>query len=344
LTQQETIAEVGEFGLIERLEKVLESEGLKAEGTALGIGDDAAVLRVREGWEVLVTCDALVQGRHYLLEFTTPTDLGRRAMAVNLSDIGAMGGVPRHAVVSLGLRRNTPVEHVEAMYRGFAMELRPYGAAIVGGNLTMVEGGAFIDVTLLGEVEAGRAIRRSTARAGDAVLVTGCPGQAAAGLRLLKEAGDARALQEHPLVQVLTRPQARAREGRKAALTGRLSAMIDTSDGFLGDLGHVCAESKVGARLFAERVPVSQALRQVAEKWGEDPLELFLRPSDDYELILTCKPEHVQEVREVITGVSQVGVAEVGVLTDRGGEIVLVQEGEERRLSGKGWDHFAVEG
>ena len=339
----ETIADIGEFALIGYLQQVIEREGDAAPGAVLGIGDDAAVLQVREGCELLVTGDALVEGQHYVPEYTTPRDLGSRAMSVNLSDIGAMGGQPLFALVSLGLRGETPVVEVENMYRGMVQALNPHSAAIVGGNTTLVDGKQFIDVTLMGEVEAGKAVRRSSASVGDAILTTGFPGQAAAGLRLLKENGYSPQLAEHPLVRAYTRPPARAREGRQLGLSGWLTAMIDTSDGFLGDLGHLCEGSGVGAVLYTEMLPMSPELVLAAESWEAEPIDLFFSLSDDYELIFTCRPEHVQEVKDCIARISEVMVSQVGEITARKGEIALISsKGESRLLQVLGWDHFAT--
>ena len=339
----ETVADIGEFALIEYLQELIRSEGGTAPGAVLGIGDDAAVLRVGEGCELLVTGDALVEGQHYVPEYITPRDLGSRAMSVNLSDIGAMGGQPLFALVSLGLRGDTPVGEVENIYRGMVQILNPHGAAIVGGNTTLVDGAQFIDVTLMGEVEAGRAVRRSTASVGDAILTTGFPGQAAAGLRLLKENEYSPQLAEHPLVRAYNRPPARAREGRQVGLSGWPSAMIDTSDGFLGDLGHLCEESRVGAVLHEERLPMSPELVLVAESWDAKPIDLFFSPSDDYELIFTCRPEYVQKVKDCIARISEVVVSQVGEITARKDEIALISsKGESGLLQGQGWDHFAT--
>ena len=148
----------------------------------------------------------------------------------------------------------------------------------------------FIDITLIGEVEQGKGVRRSGARPGDAILVTGYPGQSAAGLQLLLHGPDDPELLDHPLVRVYNTPSHRAQLGEAIARTGCATAMIDTSDGFLGDLGHICEESKVGAELFKEKIPVSEDLREAARVLGRDPYDFFLGESDDYELVITCRP------------------------------------------------------
>lgn len=339
-TVDKKVAEIGEFALIGRLHQVLAREGRQPPGLSLGIGDDAALLLPQPGCQWAVTCDVLAEGRHYLSEYLSAFQLGRRAMAVNLSDIAAMGGQPRYALVALGLRGDTLVAEVEEWYRGFAAALNPWDAAIVGGNMTRVEGSQFISITMMGELAPGRALRRSGARPGEAVLVTGYPGQAAAGLQLLQRETGA-GLEDHPLVRAYADPTPRVAEGRALADRGLVSAAIDTSDGFLGDLGHLCAASGAGARLWSGRLPLSPALCQAAADLGRAPLSWFLGPSDDYELILTCAPEQVAAVVSCLGEVSQVPVHQVGVLTPQPGRLELEgEDGSLRLLEPRGWDHF----
>jgi len=337
-----TVADVGEFRLIERLHHVLEQEGVIASGVTLGIGDDTASFLPPAGYELLITCDCVVEGRHYLPDFITPVELGRRAMAMNISDIGAMGGKPLYAVVSLGLRADMLVADVEKLYRGFMAELNPFGASVIGGNLTKSDQVTFIDITLIGRIEVGTCIKRSTAQPGDTILVTGYPGQSAGGLRLLLQSPDSRVLRGHPLVQAYTAAAHRAREGRAVAKTGLATAMIDTSDGFLGDLGHICQDSGVGAVLIQEALPLNDNLRQVASQFVIDPYELVLGDSDDYELIITCRPEHIGRIRTAISSVSPVAVHDVGTITDTAtGVTLMLPDGTRRDVSAHGWDHFA---
>ena len=341
----ETLAEIGEFGLIDRIDRLLREDGMSGQGVTVGIGDDTAAFRPRPGVEILVTCDCMVEGRHFLPEHISPMALGRRAMAMNISDIGAMGGRPLYALVSLGLRSEMRVADVEAMYRGFLQELNPFGAAVIGGNLTKAADASFIDVTLIGEVEAGGAVRRSTARPGDAVLVTGYPGQAAAGLQLLLMAASPGEILDHPLVRAYSEPGHRAREGRAVGESRCATAMIDTSDGFLGDLGHICEESGVGVDLIRDQLPVSADLVRGASQLSRDPHELFLGDSDDYELIITCPSDGADRIRSAIAAVSDVPVTEVGRVTDERGAIHLILHGgKKRRLAAAGWDHFGGKG
>ena len=337
----EKIGDVGEFGLIRRINDLLKKEGVTSERVSLGIGDDTASFLPRPGYELLVTCDCMVEDRHYLSRYISPFDLGRRAMTLNISDIGAMGGKPLYALISLGLKAEMLVRDVEEMYRGFLAELNPFGASIIGGNLTKSGNGMFIDITLIGEVQEGRGVRRSGAGEGDAVLVTGCPGQAAAGLQLLLHAPDDAALLGHPLVKVYNTPSHRAQLGEAIAQTGYATAMIDTSDGFLGDLGHICEESGVGAEIVEEKIPVSKDVQEAAVLLERDPYDFFLGESDDYELVITCRPEHVDSLRSVSAKCCGALLTEVGRITAPGHGIALVlPDGDIRPVKPLSWDHF----
>ncbi len=339
----ERVSDIGEFGLIRRISSLLNKEGVRSERVVLGVGDDTASFHPRPGYEVLITCDCMVEGRHYLRGKIRPYDLGRRAMTLNISDIGAMGGRPLYALVSLGLKPEILVQDVEEMYRGFLAELNPFGASIIGGNLTTSGNGMFIDITLTGEVAQGKAVRRSGAKPGDAVLVTGYPGQAAAGLQLLLHASDDSKILENPLVKIYNTPSHRAQLGEAIAKAGCATAMIDTSDGFVGDLGHICEESGVGVELFKEKLPVSEALREAALTLGWDPYDFLLGDSDDYELVITCLPQNVALLRSIAGQWCPVPLTEVGRITDEAFEITLVLPGGERRpVEGSGWDHFRL--
>ncbi len=336
----ETLRDIVEFALIARIDRLIKEQGASAERVTIGIGDDTASFLPRLGYEVLITCDAVVEGRHFLSGRISPFDLGRRAMTVNISDVGAMGGRPLYALISLGLKPEMPVRDVEEMYRGMLEELKPFGAVVVGGNITHCGDAMFMDITLVGEVKQGKAVRRSGAQPGDVILVTGYPGQSAAGLRfLLAQPGNPELL-NHPLVRVYNTPSHRAQLGAAIAQTGRATAMIDTSDGFLGDLGHICDESRVGAELFEERIPVSDYIREAARVLGRNTYDFFLGESDDYELVITCKDQDVSLLRTVAATCGAVPMTEVGRITTGRGIMLVLTDGEKRSVKAVSWDHF----
>jgi len=342
---RETLADIGEFGLIHRIDKLLKQESTQTEETFLGIGDDAAAVSPKEGFELLITCDSLVEGRHFLSEFMNFFDLGRRAMTVNISDVGAMGGVPLYALVSLGLKADMNVHDIEEMYRGFVAELNPFKAAIIGGNVTQVESSVFIDITLIGEIKTGKTVLRSTARVGDAILVTGFPGEAAAGLDLLLHANPDNFPYDHPLVKSYISPVHRAHEGQAIASSGLATSMIDTSDGLLADLAHICQDSGVGAELNRKDLPISKALEETAAQKQKDPYELCTRDSDDYELIVTCLTKNVEKIKDIIKKISDVPITQIGTISETR-EIFhwVLPDGTRRPFTPKGWDHFSEQG
>jgi thiamine-monophosphate kinase len=250
-----------------------------------------------------------------------------------------MGGTPLYGLVSLGLPADALVLDIEALYRGFLHELNPFHASIVGGNLTRSGDGMFIDITLVGEVAQGKAVRRSGARPGDAVLVTGFPGRAAAGLQLLLQAARDGRSAGHPLVDAYKTPSHRARAGIALAATGYATAMTDTSDGFPGDLGHLCEASGVGAEIVRERIPCDGAIRAAAAALGRDPYAFILGESDDYELIITCDPRRVQSLQSVSSACA-VPLTEVGKITAEQGMHVVLPDGRKVPLGAAGFDHF----
>ncbi len=333
-----TVGELGEFALIDRIRRTLGD----APDVALGIGDDAAAVRPTPGKLLLATCDIQVEGRHFIRARIGPEQLGRRAAAVNLSDVAAMGGRPTHALVSLALPADTEVEWVERLYDGLRASFAEHGAAVIGGNLSGSSTEIVIDVTLHGEVDEGAMLRRSGARPGDAVLVTGDLGAARAGLLALDaglagETADA-ATRAHLL------PTARIDEALAIAASGLATAAVDVSDGFAADLGHLCAASGTGARIFADRLPVSPAARDVAAHLGFEPLLAALHGGEDYELIVTGDPEHANALIDAVRRATGTPLTAMGEITEAPGLRLVESGGSERLLDSAGWDHFAGAG
>jgi len=334
------VAELGEFGLIGRLAAMV-SRGRARRPDApdpliIGMGDDAAAWHGDSSVQ-LATVDSLVQDIHFSLASTSWEELGWKSLAVNLSDIAAMGGLPRYALVSLGLPGDTEVDDITAFYHGMIDLAREYDVRIIGGD-TVSAPLVIINITVLGSSgsEAGQILTRSAARPKDVVAVTGSLGAAAAGVEMFAggltfEPGAAAILRE-----ACNRPRPRVAEGKLLAGQG-VRAAIDISDGLVADLDHVCTGSGVGARVNVDLVPVTPAVR---ECFGDRALELALTGGEDYELLFTATAEQTDRVREA----TPVPVTVIGEITAEGtGTISLVDSrGNPVRFSGMGWDHFRV--
>lgn len=337
--------ELSEFGLIARL-----TRGLAARpDVLLGAGDDAALLDPGPADTLIVaTCDAQVEGRHFLRDLASPQEIGHKALAVNLSDIAAMGGEPLWALVSLLLPPALDVAVLDGIYTGMNALARRFGVAIVGGNISGTSGPLVLDVTLLGKVQRGHALRRSGAHPGDRLLVTGTLGAAAAGLLALVTAPGAATIPRATLEQAqaaMVAPEPRVAEGRALAESGVVTAMLDISDGFAADLGHLCTASGVGAVVEAGALPVDEAARQIAVAYGHDPVSLALAGGEDYQLLFAVWPDGVEAAKTAVAAVD--GIAhEVGFVTEAGMGLRLRQPaGGERPLEPRGWDHvYSAEG
>lgn len=333
------IADIGEFALIERLRGLV---AVERPEIVVGIGDDVAVLANGDGDWLLATVDCQVEGVHFLREYITAAQLGERALAINLSDIAAMGGRPFVALVSLGLPSELEVRWVEELYRGLRAMADRHGTVVVGGNMTRSPTGIWIDITVLGRVSRDALLRRSGARPGDRVLVTGQLGDAAAGLRLLLDPALRHAVAEaHVAIARHLTPMPRLAEAAVIAHTGRATAMIDLSDGLSSDIGHICEQSGVGVRLWAERLPVSATVRAVAAACNEALWNLALAGGEDYELCFTAPPEVAAALAQAVTQATGTPVTIVGeILPAEAGRWLCLPGGEEVPLLARGWEHF----
>ena len=330
------LSDLGEFGLIARLRARWPS--LPA-GVVVGLGDDTAVIRPAADRLLLFTVDAMVEDIHFRRRWMAPRDLGWKAMAQDLSDIAAMGGYPTHALVCLSLPGELETSFVDALYDGLDAAAAESGAQIVGGDIVGSTGPVAISVSLLGEVEEALLLRRSGARPGDVLMVTGMLGDAAAGLRLLEAGGSPEAGEEAALVRHL-RPAPRLDEGRILARSGQVTAAIDLSDGLAGDAAHIAEESNVGVRLYAERVPVGAACSRVAERLGLDRLELALRGGEDYELLVAVRPDAADGLAEFLHHETGTELTAVGEVVEAALGLTLVRaDGSEAPL-GAAFDHF----
>lgn len=332
--------ELSEDGLVAAIRTVLSGE---TSGVIVGLGDDAAVVEPGTGSSVLTT-DLLVDGVHFERGSTSARDLGAKAIAVNVSDIAAMGASPRYALASLALPSDIEAGWVVELYGGMRAACDEYALALVGGDLSRAER-LVISVMVLGEVSRGHAVTREGARAGDAIVVTGSLGAAAAGLALSRapapvllaalSAGWAR-----ELLDALARPAARVGEGVTLAQCGA-TAMMDLSDGLAKDLSRLCIASGVGARVRLADVPIPEAVRAAAAALEVDPLDLAISGGEDYELLATIAPTEVDGARERLRDRFGLALTRVGDIVEGQGLVAVDAHGAESTMEPKGWDHFA---
>jgi thiamine-monophosphate kinase len=337
----ESVGQLGELALIRRIRDA--GGGTIESGVRAGIGDDAAVLEPTPGTALLATTDLLVEDVHFRRVSASLRDIGWKAMAVNLSDIAAMGGVPRWALVALALPPSASVDDVDAFYAGMREAAGPHRVVIVGGDTSVSPDGWMINVTVLGE-HAGTPRLRSMARAGDAIAVTGTLGRSAAGLAALERErgpGDGAAMSAAALEEIRRahrRPTARVAEGRWLAAQPAVHALMDCSDGLATDLAHICRESGVAARVCLDRLPVSPAVREAARAFEADAMEWATGGGEDYELLLTCEPQAAAALAAGLLGATGTPLTVIGEIAsgepgvnwlDARGEAVPVRAGYE---------------
>ncbi len=338
-----SLRELGELAMIRRIRDTIGPEVMP--GVRTGIGDDTAVLSVTPGAVLLATTDLVIEDVHFRRAWAPPRDIGWKAMAVNLSDIAAMGGTPRWALVAVALPASTSVEAVDAFYAGMREAAAPHGVVIVGGDTSASPNGWIINVTLLGE-HTGIPKLRSTARPGDAMAVTGTLGRSAAGLALL-EMGEAnarrmgvgdRAMEE--LRGAHLRPTPRLAEGRWLGAQPGVRAMMDLSDGLTTDLGHICQESGGGARVMLDRLPVAPAARAAARALGRDALEWATGGGEDYELLLACEPSAVESLAQGLWSATGTTLTVVGRIEGHDATVTYLDTHGEPVAMARGYEHF----
>ncbi|TAL90607.1 MAG: thiamine-phosphate kinase [Rhodanobacter sp.] len=320
-----------EFDLIELIRQ---RTAQPRDDVRLGIGDDAAVLAVPAGQELAVAIDTLVDGVHFP-RGTAPADIGWKALAVNLSDLAAMGASPAWALLSLTLPQADSA-FVEGFVEGFVQLAQPHRLALVGGDTT--RGPLTVSIAVHGFVPPGQALTRQGARVGDVVLVTGTLGDAAAGLHVLQQPArhdDGSSLREF-LVGRLNRPTARVAAG--IALREQAHACIDVSDGLLADLGHICTASGVGAEIDAALLPRSSALLGLYD--NTTALQFALSGGDDYELCFCVPASRLAQVQADLSRLGG-GATRIGRIVAGAGVRVRGRDGTWLESGSSGWEHFA---
>ncbi len=324
------LSRLGEFGLIDRIRRQV-SVG---PGVRLGIGDDAAWVDHPRG-SSLITADLLIEGIHFDLDWTSLADLGYKSLAVNLSDIAAMGGVPAYVMLSLGIPAKVDSKAIDALYRGINSLAKRSGVTVVGGD-TNIADSLLISVCVIGH-PVEEPIRRRGAHAGDDIYVTGTLGDAALGLESLRKKRRYPSRFVAQLIKRHHRPTPRLTAGRLLAQRKLATAMIDVSDGLIQDLGHICQESGVGATIRQEKIPLSKAYRAVSGKYG---FRFALSGGEDYELVFCAALSRRKQI-ETLSKQAGVAISRIGVCgPEDNGIRVIDATGAEVAIHIPGHDHF----
>jgi len=325
----------GETALINLIRK---NYGATGQGDlVLGIGDDAALIRSGDQF-IIVTADLLIEKTHFRMDLNDAYLLGWKSAAVNISDIAAMGGLPTYSFVSIGLP-DVDVSVVESIYQGMRDVSSKYGSMIAGGDTVGSECGIVINLTQMGTVERDRVALRSGAKVGDTIIVTNTLGDSLAGLNLLLKYGldEAKKISGY-LVEQHLKPEPPIHEARAAVTTGKVHSMMDLSDGLSSDIKKLCSASGVGAKIFSDKLPISNSLRDRAANAGSDAITLAAIGGEDYELLLTCAAEDVDKVIEAIetTGSS---ASAIGIIVDGKDALLVSSDGSEQPMPAF-WEHF----
>jgi len=326
----------GELDLIGRVRKHVAA---MEQEVVCGIGDDCAVFKLAPDSLNLVTTDTLVEGIHFDTAWHPPEMLGRKTAAVNLSDIAAMGGVPRYATISLALSPEREDDWLDMFFDGFLAALSERQVLLVGGDTVASGRDSVFTVTLIGQVEVDQVLYRSGAQIDDLVWVSGTLGDAAAGLGLCRKGVPVSDNRWQPLLKAHLDPAAQVELGRVLAKSGMVHAMLDVSDGIATDLAHLCTASGVGAEIGAASLPHSALLEEAAVSCGCDWLDWVVSGGEDYQLIFTSS----EAVKEALPGLvkKETGcdIACVGRIV-AGSGVVLCLDGLRRDISYQGYEHF----
>jgi thiamine-monophosphate kinase len=337
--QSPSVADLGERRLIERIQARFPAP---PNILTVGIGDDAAVAPVVRGALQVLTTDALVEGVHFDLAYSSFEDVGYKALAVNVSDIAAMGATPRLALLSLILPGGMAVAHVDALLDGLAAMAAEAKVTLAGGNLARSPGPLIVDVSVVGSAKPRRVLTRSGGRPGDGLYVTGRVGAAAAGLDWLRSRPDGQREPEDPALRDCVgrhrRPCPRTRLGAVAGQTRAATACIDLSDGLADAVTQLARQSGTGATIEAAALPLHPGASDWFSGKGRDPVSACVSGGDDYELLLAVPPRSRGRLRNLVNHARGVPLTRIGELTPDA-RIVLARDGRQEPLPA-GFEHF----
>jgi thiamine-monophosphate kinase len=319
------------------LKLIKERFGGFSEDVAIGIGDDAAAVSTNPGNYLLSTTDSQVEGVHFLKNTISPRQLGRKSVAVSVSDIGAMGGTPKYILATAGFSQSEDRAYIDSLMDGFEDAEQEFGVKLIGGNLTAADR-FFVDITVLGEVNKEDVVRRKGAAVGDIILVSGTLGDSSLGLKMLGgnrdyNNGDSFLVDRHNL------PSPRLGLGRELASKKLITSMIDISDGLLLDLSRISIDFGLGAEIDLDSIPISDQYKKVVLEFCENQYELALGGGEDYELLFTSPKKNRQEVFD-LSAESGVRITEIGTITGKPKLNLINPDATIEEIGKRGFVHF----
>ncbi|MDP8237815.1 MAG: thiamine-phosphate kinase [Candidatus Hatepunaea meridiana] len=336
------VSDIGESGLI-RLTGHFNLN--RPERIITGIGDDCAVIRNNEGKLQLLTTDVMIDGVHFLRDRHKPQALGEKLLAISLSDIAAMGGEPREAIICAMLTADLEVNWLEDFYTGLNDIAKRYNVNIVGGDTSQHPDRLTFALTLTGIVEEKNVIHRSGGKPGDLIFVSGTIGNSDAGLQIIKNK-TADISEEHLefLINSCIRTEPRVELGQVLSKSGVVTAMTDISDGLAVDLPNICRAGGTGSELIVEYIPISSALKDFCKSQNESPIEFALKSGGDYELLWTINPNGIEIIEELAKRSDLPPITHIGRLVDDNqSKVTIIQPGGQKEiLQSGGWQHFSI--
>jgi len=311
----------GEFALINRIKNKTK---LFSKDVVVGIGDDAAVLHYDKNNYFLFTTDMLVENDHFSLKYSTPQQIGMKAVEQNASDIAAMGGIPRFAVVSLAIPKDISVEFVDGLYNGINKKAKKHRVNVVGGNITHSKEIA-VNIAMIGFVEKKYLALRSGAKIGDLIFCSGDVGASTAGLELLRRGKMGKSIKKH------LEPGCRLGLARKLVKIG-INSMIDVSDGVASEVGHICEQSKAGAVIYAGKLPISKDTIKDSKKIKKNPIDFALYGGEDFELVFTSPKKKLKQLKKY-------DVKVIGKIVEKKYGVKIIRNNKKTDIE-SGFDHF----
>jgi thiamine-monophosphate kinase len=328
------LSQIGEFGFIDRIKAgclIREKNVIKA------IGDDCCVFRTSGDLVTLLTTDMLVENIHFIRNAMPPFSLGRKALAVNISDIAAMGGTPREAVISIAIPNSVDVEYLDALYDGMKSMAREFDVNLLGGDTTSSPEHLVINIALVGEEAEDEILYRSGAKPGDVIFLTGDVGSSAAGLDILLNKREIDCWTE--LMEAHYNPIPNMKAGRIIAGLRIANSMIDVSDGVASDLGHICFESNVGAVIKEEKIPVTDQFKKYCQEFKLDFEYLTLHVGEDYILLGTVPRKYSDKLENALKA-ENCGYFPIGRIIEGAGIQLKRGDGSLKEVNARGYDHF----